>query len=71
MAVVDQRPAAVVSPFDYSRLIWATTLGYLIFGNLPDGWTILGATVIVGAGLYVYRRESRTVPPAAGGRSGA
>lgn len=52
-------PAAVVSPFDYSRLIWATMLGYVIFGNLPDGWTLLGATVIVGAGLYVYRREAQ------------
>lgn len=51
-------PAAVVSPFDYSRLIWATVLGYLLFGQLPDGWTILGAAVIVGAGLYVYRREA-------------
>lgn len=64
-------PAAVISPFDYSRLIWATTLGYLIFGNLPDAWTIVGATVIVGAGLYVYRREARAVPPtAAGGGAG-
>lgn len=52
-------PAAVISPFDYSRLIWATVLGFLLFGHLPDGWTMLGATVIVGAGLYVYRREAR------------
>ena len=55
-------PAAVISPFDYSRLIWATALGYTIFGNLPDGWTILGAAVIVGAGLYVYRREAQNTP---------
>jgi len=60
-------PAAVISPFDYSRLIWATALGYLIFGNLPDGWTILGATVIVGAGLYVYRHEARGAAGPAGG----
>ncbi len=52
-------PAAVISPFDYSRLIWATMLGYTIFGNLPDRWTMLGAAVIVGAGLYVYR-EARS-----------
>lgn len=55
-------PAAVISPFDYSRLIWATMLGYVIFGNLPDGWTVLGAAVIVGAGLYVYRREAQCTP---------
>jgi drug/metabolite transporter (DMT)-like permease len=49
----------VVSPFEYSRLIWATLFGYALFGNLPDGWTVLGATVIVAAGLYIYRREAR------------
>ncbi len=50
--------AGVVSPFEYSRLIWATLFGYTLFGNLPDGWTVLGAAVIVGAGLYIYRREA-------------
>ena len=51
--------ASVVTPFEYSRLIWATLLGFLIFGDLPDGWTIMGAVLIVAAGLYVYHRESR------------
>jgi drug/metabolite transporter (DMT)-like permease len=62
-------PAAVISPFDYSRLIWATVLGFLLFGHLPDGWTILGATVIVGAGLYVYRREAEATGDTAIGTS--
>jgi len=51
-------PAATITPFEYSRLIWATLLGFAAFGNLPDGWTVLGAAIIVGAGVYVYRRES-------------
>lgn len=62
----------VVSPFEYSRLIWATLFGFVLFGNLPDGWTVLGAAVIVGAGLYVFRRETRPagadmMHPGAGG----
>lgn len=51
--------APAVTPFEYSRLIWATLLGFVVFGDLPDGWTILGAALIVSSGLYVYHRESR------------
>lgn len=51
--------ASVVTPFEYSRLLWATALGFVVFGDLPDGWTVVGATLIVSAGLYVYRRESK------------
>lgn len=49
--------AAVVAPFKYSSLIWAIALGFLMFGDLPDGWTLLGATIIVCAGLYILQRE--------------
>jgi drug/metabolite transporter (DMT)-like permease len=51
-------PASVLAPFSFTQLIWATALGYLIFGDLPDGATLLGALVIVGSGLYVFYRES-------------
>lgn len=50
-------PASLLAPFTYVQLIWATTLGYLIFGNLPDGWTWVGAAVIVASGLYTAHRE--------------
>ncbi len=50
-------PAATVSPFGYSALIWATLFGLGLFGDFPDGWTILGAVVIVGSGLYILHRE--------------
>ena len=50
-------PAAVVSPFSYTGLIWATLFGFIVFLDLPDAWTILGATLIVGSGLYVFHRE--------------
>lgn len=52
--------AGVLAPFGYSGLVWAGLWGWLFFGQLPDLWTILGAAIIVGAGLYVWWRETRT-----------
>ena len=50
-------PASVVAPFSYSSLIWATLFGFLIWGDWPDSWTWVGASLIVGSGLYIYHRE--------------
>jgi drug/metabolite transporter (DMT)-like permease len=52
-------PASVLSPFIYTQLVWATTLGYLIFANVPSRWTLLGATIVVGSGLYLLYREQK------------
>jgi len=52
-------PASVVAPFSYSSLLWATLYGFLLFGNTPDGWTLCGAALIVGSGLYIFHREQR------------
>ena len=41
----------VVQPFTYTLLIWAVLIGWLVFGDLPDAWTLLGASAIVGAGI--------------------
>ena len=51
--------ATLVAPFKYSSLLWATLIGYLMFDELPDLWTIVGAMIIVLAGLYVFRREAQ------------
>ena len=51
--------ATLVAPFKYSSLLWATLFGFLMFGELPDLWTIVGAAIIVLAGLYVFRREAQ------------
>jgi drug/metabolite transporter (DMT)-like permease len=60
--------AGAVQPFSYTLLVWAATLGYLVFGNVPDRWTIAGAAVIVASGLYSLRLERQPVqgalPPA-------
>ena len=50
-------PAAIVSPFNYSGMVWATLFGFLGFGDLPDGWTVVGALVIVASSLYILRRQ--------------
>jgi drug/metabolite transporter (DMT)-like permease len=44
---------AVVGPFSYAQLVWASLLGYLVFREFPDPLTILGMGVIVASGLYV------------------
>ena len=50
---------AVVSPFRYTALIWAITLGYLVFGNVPSRWTIIGSIIVVGMGIYTFYREHK------------
>ena len=51
--------AAVVAPVGYVELIGATLLGWLLFQEFPDGWTWLGAAIIVASGLYITLREHR------------
>jgi drug/metabolite transporter (DMT)-like permease len=49
--------ASALAPFNYTSLIWATLLGFVVFGDLPDQWTLFGASLIVAAGVYVWWRE--------------
>lgn len=56
----------IVAPFRYSSLLWAILLGLVVFGDLPDGWTFLGAAIVVGAGLFTLLRERRLRLRAAG-----
>lgn len=48
-----------VSPFRYSRILFALVIGVSVFGERPDSLTLTGATVIVGSGLYTLWREQR------------
>jgi len=50
-------PASVIAPFDYASMLWAFILGYMLFGELPDEYTIGGAAVVIAAGLFVIWRE--------------
>jgi drug/metabolite transporter (DMT)-like permease len=49
--------ASVLAPFSYTQLVWVSVLGFLIFGEVPDGWTVVGAAFVVGSGLYTAHRE--------------
>ncbi len=52
-------PAPTLAPFLYTNLIWMVTFGYFIFGDVPGSNTLLGAAIIVGSGLYLFRREEK------------
>lgn len=56
--------AGAVQPFSYSLLVWATVLGAVVFGDLPDLWTVAGAAIVVASGLYTWYRERRRARPA-------
>jgi S-adenosylmethionine uptake transporter len=49
--------AVVVAPVQYSLMIWGTFYGFVVFGQLPDGWTWIGTAIIVASGLYTIKRE--------------
>jgi drug/metabolite transporter (DMT)-like permease len=49
--------ASVLAPFSYTQLLWVSILGFLVFGEVPDMWTVTGAAFIVASGLYTAHRE--------------
>ena len=49
--------ASLVAPFIYTNLLFTTIWGVVLFGNFPDFWTIVGALIIVAAGIYVWARD--------------
>lgn len=52
-------PASVVVPYQYSMIVWAVMFGFAVFGDVPSWNTIVGATIIIGAGLYIFLRERK------------
>lgn len=50
-------PAGLISPFIYLQILSMVGLGFLVFGDLPDIWTAVGAAVVVGSGVYLFHRE--------------
>ncbi|HLI13387.1 MAG TPA: DMT family transporter [Alphaproteobacteria bacterium] len=66
-------PVAVVGPFNYTGLVWATVFGYLVWSDLPGPRTILGGSIVIASGIYILYRETRravavvsAVPPQSG-----
>lgn len=52
-------PAGLVAPFEYVGLVWATALGFLLFGDVPTPAVTIGGAVVVAGGLYIFHREAR------------
>lgn len=50
-------PATTLSPFTYARLVWATLLGWLVFGDFPDRSSHIGMTIIIGSDVVVAHSE--------------
>jgi drug/metabolite transporter (DMT)-like permease len=55
--------ASVVAPFAYLGIVFAAGWGIVLYDQWPDRWTVIGALVIVGAGLYVWHRETKVPRP--------
>jgi hypothetical protein len=49
--------ASLLAPFNYSKLVWATLLGYVVFADLPSLNTLSGCALIIASGLYIVLRE--------------
>jgi drug/metabolite transporter (DMT)-like permease len=67
-------PAAIVTPIQYSQMLWAILLGYFVFGDSVDRWMAVGIALIVGSGLLTLIRERKrgtSLPPPVAGQSEA
>jgi drug/metabolite transporter (DMT)-like permease len=66
----DFAPAPVLAPLAYTEMIGATVIGFLLFGDLPDAWTIAGVVILIASALYIslrHRRPRRVEPPGQAG----
>jgi drug/metabolite transporter (DMT)-like permease len=50
-------PASALAPFMYTQLVWVVALGFIVFRNVPNGWTLAGAAIVIASGLYLFHRE--------------
>jgi drug/metabolite transporter (DMT)-like permease len=55
-------PAAVLAPFIYGEIVWMIALGFLVFGDVPNHWTLSGVVIVILSGLYLLYRE-RVIGP--------
>lgn len=51
--------ASLIAPFLYTQILWAVAVGWGAFGDLPDGWTLAGAAIVVSGGLWLLRQQAR------------
>ncbi len=66
MRALDVGEAVVLSPLQYTLIIWSTLWGFSIFAHLPDTWTLVGTAIIVASGIYSLYHETRLARKTAG-----
>jgi drug/metabolite transporter (DMT)-like permease len=54
-------PASLLTPFTYLQMVWATTYGFVLFNQLPDGWSFAGMMVVIAGGILLAHAERRNV----------
>jgi len=52
-------PASVLAPFIYTQIIWTSGLGFIVFSDVPNQWTIAGGAIVIASGLYLLNRERK------------
>jgi len=52
-------PAALVAPYEYTAMVWAVGIDWVVWQTLPGARTLIGSAIVVGAGLYLLHRERR------------
>jgi drug/metabolite transporter (DMT)-like permease len=52
-------PASIVVPYQYTLILWAMVLGYLVFDDVPSLFLIAGAAIIVAASIFIFLRERK------------
>lgn len=58
--------AAKAAPFHYIQMLWGVGLGYVIFGDIPDLWTGIGALIIIASGFWLIRHSKKDIPDLGG-----
>ena len=58
IAAYRRAPAALVAPFQYSQMVWAILLGFVVWGDVPEAAKLLGAAVVAASGLFILYRET-------------
>jgi len=53
----EHAPVSRLAPFSYSQLIWVTAIGYFMFGDFPDAWSLLGIGILVASGIYISSHQ--------------
>jgi drug/metabolite transporter (DMT)-like permease len=58
-------PASMVVPYQYTTIVWAVLFGFIFFGDIPSTQMLVGAGIIIAAGIYIFIREQTLAKPAA------